>query len=111
MNDNNSLLGIMASSRNKRKSVLVPYLRHRQPGMRMFCFTPADIDWERKRIRGLYRSKGKWAVGSFPFPQAVYNRCYEMDQALIERLEAVIGRNKCFNHINHSTGKCYESIF
>jgi hypothetical protein len=101
MNKNSGLLGIMVSSPQKRKSALLQYLRHNTTNLTLYCFTPADIDWERKRITGLHRSNGKWAIRLFPFPQVIYNRCYELNQEKIDQLEAIIGRNKCFNHINH----------
>jgi len=101
MNKNGNLLGIMVSTRKVRKSVLVQYLRHNATPMPLFCFTPDDIDWERHTITGLHRSNRKWAIRRFPFPHVVYNRCYELNQEVIEQLEAVIGKNKCFNHVNH----------
>lgn len=55
---------------------------------------------ENKSIIGLHRSHGKWVLSKFPFPKVVYNRCYETNQELIGRLGAVIGKDKCFNHIN-----------
>ncbi|MBW7458375.1 YheC/YheD family protein [Paenibacillus sepulcri] len=98
---NGALLGIMVATRKIRKSSLINYLRHNTTHLNLFCFTPADIDWQRNRITGLHRSRGKWAISIFPFPKVIYNRCYELKQEMIEQLEAIIGRNKCFNHINH----------
>lgn len=95
------LLGIMVASPNVKKTVLMAYARYNNTSMKLFCFTPSDIDWERKRIAGLHRSNRKWKKRSFPFPEIIYNRCYEVNPELIVRLEAVIGKNKCFNHLNH----------
>ncbi|GMK43303.1 hypothetical protein PghCCS26_04300 [Paenibacillus glycanilyticus] len=95
-----SLVGILVANRNQRKNVLRQYLQANTMNLKLFCFTPSSINWKRKRIIGLYRSKGKWMLGHFPFPKVVYNRCYDTDRQLMERLGAAIGIKKCFNHIN-----------
>jgi len=101
MNRRQRLMGIMVSGPNFRRRELSRYLRYASTGMKLFSFTPDDIDWERGCILGLHRTKRGWTRQRFPFPQAVYNRCYELRQETIERLEGVIGKNRCFNHINH----------
>ncbi|MFC4098884.1 YheC/YheD family endospore coat-associated protein [Paenibacillus xanthanilyticus] len=94
------LVGIMVANLQQRKRVLGQYLRHNTTNMKLFSFTPSSIDWEKKTVVGLHRSNGKWAVRRFPLPHVVYNRCYGTNQEIIERLEAVIGSDKCFNHLN-----------
>lgn len=100
MNKNNGFVGILVANRLQRHNVLKQYLQHNATNMKLFCFTPSSINWERKFIIGLHYSNRKWAVGRFPFPKVVYNRCYGTDQEMIDRLGAVIGSNKCFNHLN-----------
>ncbi|BBI34032.1 YheC/YheD family endospore coat-associated protein [Cohnella abietis] len=100
MNNRRGFVGIMVANRNQRKYVLKQYLRYNTTDMKLFCFTPSSINWGRNSIIGLHRSNRKWVLSKFAFPQVVYNRCYNTDHMLIELLETVIGKNKCFNHIN-----------
>lgn len=100
MNNKNGFVGIMVANRTQRKYVLNQYLQHNIANLKIFCFVASSINWKRKCVIGLHRSNRKWAVGRFPFPQVVYNRCYSTDQELINRLGAAIGSHKCFNHIN-----------
>ncbi|ANY66251.1 hypothetical protein BBD42_07060 [Paenibacillus sp. BIHB 4019] len=93
-------VGILVANRNQRKYVLKQYLPYATADMKIFCFTPHTIRWESNKIIGLHRSNRKWALSKFPFPQVVYNRCYLTNFKLIERLQAVIGPNKCFNPLN-----------
>lgn len=100
MSAKSGLVGIMVANRGKREFALKKHLRYNAPHVKLVSFTPADIDWSRRRITGLHRMSGKLALGSFPFPQVVYNRCYTTDRSLIKRLETAIGKNKIFNQIN-----------
>ncbi|MEW9702148.1 YheC/YheD family protein [Paenibacillus sp. SI8] len=95
-----SSIGIMVNKGNERKYLLKKYLDCKMKSIKMFCFTPSDVDWERKSIVGYHRVNRRWVMSKFPFPQVVYNRCYTLNPSFIERLEEVIGINKCFNHIN-----------
>jgi hypothetical protein len=76
------------------------YQRYHNLNLRLYAFTPADIHWEEQRIIGLSLKKGIWKQSTFPFPHVVYNRCFNKKLITIQRLEKVIGRNKCFNNIN-----------
>lgn len=98
--DKRPLIGIMVSNRGSRKSFLKLCLRYQILNLNLYAFTPRDIQWNKQRIIGLRLKKGKWTQGSFPFPHAVYNRCYNKKLSTIQRLEAAIGMNKCFNSIN-----------
>lgn len=100
MYPNIGLVGIMVASQKEKKHILKKYLDNNRTRIRLYCFTPSDIDWKRKSIIGLHRSNQKWALKKFPFPQVIYNRCYKIDRKIIKDLEAVIGRNSCFNHVN-----------
>jgi hypothetical protein len=100
MGESSATVGIMVAKHRERKHALQKYAACNTTNTKLFCFTPSEIDWERKSITGLHQSNGKWALKTFPFPDVVYNRCYNMDRSLVERLETVIGSNKCFNHIN-----------
>lgn len=94
-------LGIMVTNARQRKVTLKNYMKnHHFSKLRMFSFSPTDIDWEHRRIRGLHLRNMKWETGSFSFPKVIYNRCYNSEMETIDRLEQIIGRNKCFNQIN-----------
>ncbi|SFJ44775.1 YheC/D like ATP-grasp [Paenibacillus sp. UNC496MF] len=95
-----SSVGILVSRRSSRKGILKLLQRYNHLNMKLFAFTPADILWKEKRIIGLSLNKGIWKQSVVPFPQVVYNRCYNKKGTTIHRLEKAIGRNKCFNHIN-----------
>jgi hypothetical protein len=90
----------MVSKRNERLQVLQRFLKYNSANMKLFCFTPSEIDWEQKRINGIHRVHQKWVMSKFPFPQVIFNRCYTVNQELVKRIETVIGRNQCFNHTN-----------
>ncbi|MFF2090053.1 YheC/YheD family protein [Paenibacillus sp. NPDC058174] len=100
MNNKNGLVGILVANRIQRKNVLKLYHQHNTTKMKIFCFTPSSIRWKSKSILGLHRVNGRLVLSRFPFPQVVYNRCYDTNQETIERLRAVIGSRKCFNRIN-----------
>ncbi|MCR8658647.1 YheC/YheD family endospore coat-associated protein [Paenibacillus endoradicis] len=98
--ENPPLIGIMVANRKSRKRDLELYQRHHTLNLKLYAFTPADIVWKEQRIIGLSLSNGKWKKMSFPFPHAVYNRCFNKNLMVIQRLEKAIGKNKCFNSIN-----------
>lgn len=111
MNKNNGYVGILVANRNQRKNVLKQYLRYNTTNMKLFCFTKNAIDWKNKSVVGLHRSYGKWVQSKFSFPQVIYNRCYHTDKELIERMGALIGKDKCFNHINQfNKQEIYENL-
>ncbi|AZN38258.1 YheC/YheD family endospore coat-associated protein [Paenibacillus albus] len=99
--ENRPLVGILVSNKNDRRSVLELYQRYDRLNLHLFSFTPADINWENQRINGLSLKKGVWKQSSFAFPHVVYNRSYNKKTITIQRLEDVIGPNKCFNKINY----------
>jgi hypothetical protein len=92
-------LGIMVSMNNQRKRVLKKYLSFHSIRLKLFCFTPSDIDWDRKMIKGLHLNNRKWTESTFPFPKVIYNRCYNPEKGVISQLESHIGSNRCFNQI------------
>ncbi len=98
--DNHPIIGIMVTKRKFRKRILKIYQRYHNLKLKLYAFTPSDIHWKEQRIIGLSLKKGKWKQSSFSFPHAVYNRCFNKKLITIQRLEKVIGRNKCFNNIN-----------
>jgi hypothetical protein len=100
MDTKNGFVGILVANRLQRHNALKQFLQHKTNNMKLFCFTPSSINWKQQSIIGLYRSNQKWVIGSFPFPQVVYNRCYGTNQEMIERLGTVIGSHKFFNHLN-----------
>ncbi|MBP3965070.1 YheC/YheD family protein [Paenibacillus sp. DLE-14] len=97
---NHGFVGLLVANRSQRKNVLNQYLRYNRTNLKLFCFTPNSIDWEKKSIVGLHRLNRKWVLTKFPFPKVVYNRCYDTHPELLDRLGAIIGKDKCFNHIN-----------
>lgn len=97
---NRPLIGILVRKRNRRKRILKLYQRYHNLNLKLYAFTSADIDWEMQRINGLTLRKGKWKQYSLPFPQAVYNRCFNKGNIALQHLEKAIGSNKCFNSIN-----------
>ncbi|MFC4775459.1 YheC/YheD family protein [Paenibacillus sp. GCM10023252] len=101
MNNKIGMLGIMVANAASKKAVLNSYLRVNPTGLRLFCFTPSDINWEQQRINGLHRVNKVWRRRLFHFPQVILNRCYDLSRSFIHRLESVIGHHKCFNHQNH----------
>ncbi len=73
---------------------------YQNQNQRLYAFTPADIRWKKQRIIGLSLKNGKVTQRLYPFPKAVYNRCYNKTSITIQRLEKIIGTDKCFNTIN-----------
>lgn len=98
--DNRPLIGVLVAKRDSRKRTLELYQCYHNLNLKLYAFTPADILWKEQRIIGLGLKKGVWKQRSFPFPLAVYNRCYNKKLRTIQHLEKAIGRNKCFNNIN-----------
>lgn len=97
-----ALIGIMVSTSEDLKPVLKKYDRYKGSlSVRLFTFTPQDIHWETKTIRGLCLKNEQWKERTFRFPDAVYNRCYRRKTKKIQRLEACLGPNKCFNRVTH----------
>lgn len=94
------LIGILVTKRTSRKRILELYRSSPSLDLRLFAFTKADINWKEQRIIGLCLNKGKWQQSSFPFPRAVYNRCFNKKMTTIQRLEDIIGKDNCFNSIN-----------
>ncbi|SCY22345.1 YheC/YheD family endospore coat-associated protein [Alkaliphilus peptidifermentans] len=94
------IIGILVPNRNKRKKILKLYQRHHNLPLKLFAFTRAGILWEKHKIIGLCQIGGKWEEKMFPFPHAVYNRCYNKKTTTIEHLNSIIGGEKCFNGIN-----------
>ncbi|MFB9329423.1 YheC/YheD family protein [Paenibacillus aurantiacus] len=99
-NSKTGLVGILVANQHQRKRVLGQYLRHNTGNMKLFSFTSSSIDWKKNTVLGLHRSNRKWAVGRFPLPHVVYNRCYGTDHEIIDRLGKAIGSDKIFNHLN-----------
>jgi len=97
---NRPLIGILVTKRNRRKRILKQYQRYHKLNLKLYAFTKEDILWKERRIMGLSLKKGIWKQSSFPFPDVVYNRCFNKESSTIKRLAKVIGRNKCFNNIN-----------
>ncbi|WP_240416235.1 YheC/YheD family protein [Paenibacillus periandrae] len=53
-------------------------LAGRRAGMNVFVFTPQNIDWIKGTTEGfIYDERNKkWVSGTYPLPDAVYDRCF-----------------------------------
>lgn len=94
-------VGIMVANQKQRKRVLRTYQRVTPKHIKIYTFTPSSINWDQRNIVGLHYVKDALKKEAFPFPQVVYNRCYGAEYRLLRRIEKRIGKNKCFNHVNH----------
>ncbi|MBD2870596.1 YheC/YheD family endospore coat-associated protein [Paenibacillus arenilitoris] len=94
------LIGIMVASKTGRRKILKLYQRYCACDAVLFAFTPADIRWKNQHIVGLQLSGGSWREKAFPFPDAVYNQCYNKSAAAFRPLIDKIGIGNCFNAIN-----------
>ncbi|WP_229696012.1 YheC/YheD family endospore coat-associated protein [Paenibacillus albidus] len=74
--------------------------QHRHLNLKLFAFTPEDIMWKERRIKGQYLSKRAFKERRFPLPDVVYNRAFNKKSTTVRRLGALIGEKKCFNSIN-----------
>src|SRR5690554_4402313 len=88
-------------SDTKRRKINLGFYWNNQLKINLFAFTPSDIIWNKRSIRGLQLIDGGWRERTFPIPHAIYNRCYNNEEITISRLDSMIGRNICFNTINH----------
>lgn len=92
------ILGILALSREKGKEYLQLYSSFvNSDDIRLISFTPRKIRWRRKRVKGLYFSDGVIKEGWFPFPDAIYNQCYNKRSL---KITSYVGSGKVFNQIN-----------
>lgn len=50
----------------------------KQSGLKVFVFTPCDVDWSLKKVTGYAYDADlkRWAPRSFPLPAIVYDRCF-----------------------------------
>ncbi|WP_053361411.1 YheC/YheD family protein [Bacillus sp. FJAT-27251] len=94
------LIGIMVMNRKNRKKTLQLYNNFKNGlNMDLFCFTPQDIEWVDRKIRGVSLGNNQLKTNMFRFPDAVYNRCYRKRAKTLREMEKHIGENKCFNWI------------
>lgn len=93
------LIGIMLDNRKDRQRILTPYLQNHNLNIKLFAFTPADVLWQKRSIIGLSRQNGVWKQSTFPFPDAIHNRCYSNKSLTLQRMAKTIGRNKSFNSV------------
>lgn len=75
----------------------------------LIYFNPEDINWRRRTIRGLYRTKYGLHYKSMPIPLVIYNRLYPHDSETIKQLMSlrppVQVLIKSLNWINGSSTK------
>jgi hypothetical protein len=94
-----SHIGILVPKQREQRRILQVYKDYAPIHVVLFTFMPSSISWSKKKIRGLCYINGRYRIKMFPFPEAVYNRYYGVKAAFFQRLEKVIGVNKCFNHL------------
>ncbi|MCA0755766.1 YheC/YheD family protein [Paenibacillus sp. N4] len=106
------LIGIMVSNEKDLKPILQTYERYKgRLSVRLFSFTPQNIHWKKRTIRGLCLENKMWRYRIFHFPDAVYNRCYQKGTQIIQRLETYLGPNKCFNRVTQiDKWKIYQEL-
>lgn len=61
--------------------------------------TPGSIDWNSQKVQALVWNGMSWDPQTIPLPKAIYNRFYGPKPQVVDRLEAILGPNKVFNHI------------
>lgn len=64
-------------------------------GVRVFIFSPRDVLWKKRRIKGWTWQKGSWRRKLYPFPVAVYDRVSpkgKVDLAGVKRTRARLRR-------------------
>lgn len=66
-------------------------------GLDVLVFSPKDINWKNKRIKGYLFSRGKWTRVYSSVPLSIYNRRYTYHNKLSRKLEKLIGGKKVFN--------------
>lgn len=66
-------------------------------GFRVLLFGEDTINWQARTAAGLILSRGTWTEGTYPLPNAVYNRCYPEKPEVIARLEQFLGEGRVFN--------------
>jgi len=92
------LIGILVSNKKVKPG---SYFLYNQSRANLFCFTSHGINWSNKTILGRYLENDVWKQKTFPFPDAVYNRCYNKKKTkVIKRIGRIIGRQKVFNMFN-----------
>lgn len=73
--------------------------------------TPGKIDWKSLTVHGLIWSDQSWILTTIPIPDAFYNRYYGPKPKTVDRLEAIIGKNKVFNHITRFDKWALHQLF
>lgn len=93
----------MVPNHNKCRQAWQLYNRYkRKEKIRVMIFTPLDIIWNKRSVRCLYPMRNRWIKRWYPFPDAVYNRCYlKKKSSIMQRFESVLGEEKCFNRVTH----------
>lgn len=102
----------MVLSKKFQQIFLEYFLPHNEfPDAILYAFTPHSINWQRKRIRGVYKQNGVWKTKLFPFPDCVINQTYTTSLKTVKRLEQALGPGKVFNRVNRlSKWKVYEIL-
>lgn len=65
----------------------------------LIFFTPEDIDWQRRTVTGLYRTRCGLHYKKVALPSVIYNRLYPHNSEIIERLTAMRPPAWVFNQV------------
>lgn len=64
----------------------------RKKGLRVFVFSPRNVDFAARTVKGFEYRRGAWESGIFPLPTLIYDRCfvgpsYRHYKPFVERLQ------------------------
>lgn len=48
----------------------------RKQGLRVFVFSPRQVDFSSRTVKGFEYRNGRWQSGTFPIPALIYDRCF-----------------------------------
>jgi len=77
----------------------------------IYAFSPNTVDWENRKIYGLYYNINnlKWEYGVFPFPDVVYRRNFHSSNLIIKRLRLELN-DRVFNSHRFNKYELYEFL-
>ncbi|MCX7902882.1 MAG: YheC/YheD family protein [Caloramator sp.] len=77
----------------------------------IYAFSPNTIDWEKRKIYGLYYNINslKWEYGVFPFPDVVYRRNFHSSNTIIKKLRLELN-DRVFNSHRFNKYELYDFL-
>lgn len=66
----------------------------RKAGIRVFVFSPRQVDFSTRTVTGFEYRDGSWRSGTFPLPAYIYDRCfvgpsYRHYKPFVEKLQTI----------------------